>query len=391
MRIIVFIKYYLPGYKSGGPVRTISNMVDHFGEEFDFNIITSDRDCFETEPYSNVKNDNWNSIGKTKVFYASDVRRNIFDFARILRNLNHDILYLNSFFSYEFSLLPLLARFLRIAPKKPCVIAPRGEFSEGALVLKSWKKKLYIMLVKLFGIYNRLTWHASSEHEENDIKKVMGKVAENIVIAPNLNPVLSTPSIENKKEHVKDNSILQIVYLSRVSPKKNLDFALQVLKQISIPVSLDIYGIIDNQSYWEKCKSIIGSLPANISVNYKGVINHELVQETLKAYDLFFLPTHGENYGHAIFEALSAGVPVLISDKTPWLDLDTAGVGFVRDLNKFDDFVLVIDEMNKMRVDDIEIMKQKAQKYAQRIADKKDIIDKNRNLFINLLSETKKA
>ena len=43
---------------------------------------------------------------------------------------------------------------------------------------------------------------------------------------------------------------------------------------------------------------------------------------------LFFLPTLGENFGHIILEAFCAGCPVLISDQTPWRDLEEKGVGW---------------------------------------------------------------
>jgi len=62
--ILTFVGCYLPGYRGGGPIRTIANMVDRLGDEFEFRIITMDRDLGDVKPYENVKVDSWNAVGK---------------------------------------------------------------------------------------------------------------------------------------------------------------------------------------------------------------------------------------------------------------------------------------------------------------------------------------
>ena len=115
--ILCFIPFYLPGYRSGGPLRTIANMVDHLGDEFDIRIVTRDRDVFDIKPYPEVKVDAWNTLRKAQVFYASKRTITLAGIAQLLRATPHDVLYLNSFFAYGFTLLPLLARRLCLAPK----------------------------------------------------------------------------------------------------------------------------------------------------------------------------------------------------------------------------------------------------------------------------------
>lgn len=94
--LLCFISYYLPGYRSGGPVRSIANFVDNLGDEFDIRIVTRDRDALDTEPYPNVQIDAWNKVGKAQVFYASDKTVNLRDIAKLMRDTPHDVLYLNS-------------------------------------------------------------------------------------------------------------------------------------------------------------------------------------------------------------------------------------------------------------------------------------------------------
>ena len=70
-KILCFVKCYLPGYKYGGPIRTIANFVENFGDKFDIKIVCDDRDFLDTKSYNKVKINNWNKVGKAKVFYLS--------------------------------------------------------------------------------------------------------------------------------------------------------------------------------------------------------------------------------------------------------------------------------------------------------------------------------
>ena len=76
------------------------------------------------------------------------------------------------------------------------------------------------------------------------------------------------------------------------------------------------------------------------SGKYMGIVKHERVGEVFAEHDLFLLPSLGENYSHVTCEALSAGCPVLISDRTPWRNLQQKGVGWDVPLKMRADFAL---------------------------------------------------
>ena len=384
--ILVFVRYYLPGYKAGGPLRTIANMVEQLGDEFDFRIITSDRDALDHQPYSGVMTDHWVTVGKAQVFYTSPGTRTLKKFARLIRDTPYDVMYLNSFFDPQFTGLPLLDRWLKCTSTRAVIVASRGEFSPGALEIRAWKKKPYIFLSQLLGLYRNTVWHASNDHEAADIRRIMKKFAQNIVIAPNLPTPISTDGTDSRDSSGDDGKSLRVVFLSRVSPKKNLDFVLRVLKKVTVSVTLDIYGLIDDAWYWSLCEKELSLLPSSINVSYNGAIPHESVVATLAKYDLFFLPTRGENYGHVILEALTAGVPVLISDQTPWCDLDHMGVGFVRSLANEDDFVKVIENLANLDKENRNEQRQKAKDYARRYTNNNNLQALNRELFQNLIA-----
>src|SRR5690625_7713959 len=139
-KILILTDYYLPGVKGGGPIQSIRNMVDNLADEFDFYILTSDRDFGDNRSYNNIKTDVWLQVGKAKVYYTDKSKLSFRKLDNILNKFAYDIIYLNSFFSYKFSIMAILfKRVNRISAK--IVLAPRGEFSPGALGLKSNKKK----------------------------------------------------------------------------------------------------------------------------------------------------------------------------------------------------------------------------------------------------------
>ena len=76
-KILILVGYYLPGYKAGGPLRTISNIVDDLGGDFEFWIVTRDRDLGDDVPYTCVSVNKWLAVGKARVFYASPDRLNL--------------------------------------------------------------------------------------------------------------------------------------------------------------------------------------------------------------------------------------------------------------------------------------------------------------------------
>lgn len=384
--ILTFIRYYLPGYKSGGPVRTIANLVDHLGDEFNFCIITSDRDVLDDVPYPAVRVDVWSRVGKANVYYTSPGRRSVRALAQLITDTAHDVIYLNSFLDPVFTLKPLLARRLGWIPTQPVVIAPRGEFSAGALALKHWKKGPYMAATHLVGLYQELTWQASSEHERANIESIMGSTATDILVASNLAAVHSSLKVYAVP---RETTVpLRVVFLSRISPMKNLEFALTVLAKVRQPVVFEIFGPIRDEPYWLRCRRLLDRIPPHIRIEYRGSVAPEQVPEIMAAHDLFFLPTRGENYGHVIAEALSAGTPVLIADTTPWRNLEQAGVGWDWPLIQEERFIDSISYCAQMPAADYSAWRDRIRAYARTKLAEGDLVEANRRLFRCALGQT---
>ena len=174
---------------------------------------------------------------------------------------------------------------------------------------------------------------------------------------------------------------LKAVFLSRLSMKKNLDYALTILKSVRARVSFTIYGVLEDPEYWHHCQAIIAALPPNITVDYKGPLPHEKVVESLQAHEVFLFPTRGENFGHVILEALSAGLPVLISDQTPWRGLTDKGIGWDLPLDEPAGFSRRIEELAAVDQDAYQPLRQRAWQYAQGIQRDDKTVQANRSLF----------
>jgi glycosyltransferase involved in cell wall biosynthesis len=174
---------------------------------------------------------------------------------------------------------------------------------------------------------------------------------------------------------------LRAVFISRLSPKKNLSGALRLLAGVAGTVSFDIYGPAEDAQYWKECQGLIARLPANIKVRYEGEIEHSRVGRVFADHDLFLFPTLGENYGHVIFEALAAGCPVVISDQTPWRSLEAVGVGWDIPLSETERFRSVLQQCVENDEEWHAALSNRAIAYAAKCASDPKVIDDNRNLF----------
>ena len=375
-KVLVLIDYYLPGYKSGGPVRTISNMVDQLGQEIEFWILTRNRDVMEAEPYPDVQSDTWNRCKNSKVYYASTL--GFLTIRRIVREVSPDVIYLNSFFS-SLVIRYLVMRWLRLVHSTAVVLAPRGEFSPGALALKKSEKLVYLKLVALMGLYRKLVWQVSSLREAQEIQDIWkGDITS--FVAPNMPPVIQ--SVENGAEHIKIPGEARFVFLSRISPKKNIVAAINMLGQLSGQVLFSIAGPVGDEEYWSQCQHAIKSLPPNVTVSYVGAIPHQQINSIFKAHHFFLLPTLGENFGHAILEALMAGCPVVISDQTPWRELQKNNIGWDLPLDSMDSWLHVLGQCINMDQATFKTMSASAKSYASQWSADSGILQANRELFL---------
>jgi len=372
-KILIFIDWYKPGFKAGGPIRSISNLVDQLYNKAEIYIITSNCDYLENTPYKSIKTNEWNNIDNAQVFYLSKQNTNAKNIKKLIEEIKPDTIYCNSLYSYYFSLLPIyLAKKLKIRT----VLAVRGMLSKGSLGVKSIKKTFFLKSAKFIGYFKDIIFHATTDVEKMEIEDTFGNDAK-IIVANNLLQIKSLSFVKKQKNTNK----LKLVSVARISPEKNTLFAIESLKNCRNNIVFDIYGPIYNQEYWLNCQAAINQLPNNIVVNYKGALNHNELDETLKNYHALLLPSTGENFGHIILESmLNSCVPV-ISDKTPWRDLENKKIGFdipLEDKQLFSEKIDFLAAMDQEKFDEISI---NAYLFGTKINSEQEDIEAYKKLF----------
>lgn len=335
-RILAMADYYLPGFRGGGVIRSVASLVESLQTDFAFRIVTRDRDLGRSQPYPDLPLNAWVPRGNAECIYLTPLRRTMPSIAWILRHTQFDVLYLNSVFSIGFTLQPLVLARIGMIPARPIILSPKGELDPGALNLKGFRKGIYLRAARLLGLFAGVVWHASNGREADQIREAIG-VSAKVMVASDIS-TRSAADISKPIRRAKAPGQIRIAFLSRIAPKKNLFGAIESLLAIDVPAQMDIYGPIEDPAYWRDCQRLIDQLGPDVRVAYRGQVDHAAVEQVLAQYDLLFLPTLGENYGHVIVEAMLAGCPVLISDRTPWQDLERRRAGWtvpVTDLRRF--------------------------------------------------------
>jgi glycosyltransferase involved in cell wall biosynthesis len=377
LKILLFVDYFLPGYKNGGPIRSISNLIKEIGGQVDIWVVTRDRDIGDEVPYHNVITNEWVFKYGAHILYLPTDKWSFKNIKQILKTTDFNVLYLNSFFSPRASIYPtILNRFS--AQPIPIIIAPRGELSKGALSLKKYKKKLYLLLAKLFCLYTNAKWHATSSLERDEIVKLCLTNEKMIFVASNVPNTTSFFESDIYKRY-KNPGTLSAVFFSRISKMKNLDFLLRALNSCHQKITLDIYGPIEDKTYWNECLLLIDKLPDHIKVKYMGELIHDDVLKTLVGYDIFLFPTRGENYGHVIAESLSVGTPVMVSDKTPWESDGSSALSIVKNVEY--DWAEKMDEWSLYDSQQLHDIRLSALRYYTSKKENKVIVESYINMF----------
>lgn len=388
-KILVLTDYYLPGYKAGGLVRAVANLIDQLGDEYNFSIITRDHDMGSIESYPGVLAGEWHNVGKAQVRYLASRERALSAWKRVFEAIDCDLIYINGFFTRQ-CINTLLLRKLRQIRYCPVVVAPRGSLLSGNLSVKAYKKIPFLAISHMFQLFSEVVWQASTEIEASSIRVQFGRDIRQGRSSLTIAPELVSPPPETITEHPnKLPGSARLVFISRVAPEKNLHLVLELLSKVSGQVQFDIYGVIDDNSYWRDCEVLIAHLPPNIKVEYKGTVDPSHVHETFARYHLSVLLAQGESFSFAILESLCAGCPVLISDRTPWQDLQEKEVGWVIPLDQTPEFLRRLREVIDMDQLTFTRMSQTARTYGRDYIENNNQIEASRQLFNSSLQVRK--
>jgi glycosyltransferase involved in cell wall biosynthesis len=344
--ILVFIDWYLPGYKAGGPIQSLANLVSQLPHRF--SIVTSIYDHHSSEPYHGITPNKWVTRNPNERVIYLDHAPKLALLKQLLNEQHFDFVYLNSLFSVNFTIRPLLY-LKRIGYRGEIILAPRGMLKQGALSVKPLKKKLFLRIGKSLKLFRRVRWAASTSDEQGEIARHFGQHSR-VHIAPNL----AKQAKKRNDPPTKSPGAIKLYTVARVSAEKNILGGVHYLAGlVDGQVEWHVYGTLQDPAYVVSCRQAALSNPS-LSLVFHGEIQPAEVPSIALDKHFFFLPTLGENYGHATVEALAMGIPVIISDRTPWRNLAADMAGFDVPLNKerFHDtllFALTLDHASYLR------------------------------------------
>lgn len=370
MKVCILSHCFYPSKKRGGPTVSIINMVKNLAEKIDLSVVTIIYDKDSDKPYDNVV------VGKNRLFdsdiyYLQD--NNIEAFYSCISEIQPDVIYVSSLFSYQYSIAAL--KYARKHKNIRVIIAPRGELMPLALKRKKLIKQPFILLVKLLMNAN-IEFHVTSGEEEFALQKYFKN--NRVWMIKNL-PSKITSENSNLSKSVGN---LNIAMIGRIHPIKNIEYAINLLNEIKGNVTLNIYGPEEDKKYTEQCKKVASELPDNVKVNFMGLIDHDSVGNELKKHHIFLSPTESENYGHSIIESLLCGIPAVISCNTPWRNLKSSNAGYDIDLSDRGSFVEAIQTFVDMNDETYQLWSLGAKKYINSGLAVEETVDKYFEMLI---------
>lgn len=223
---------------------------------------------------------------------------------------NYDILHVHAIFSFPSTVAMGIAHWKQI----PYIIRPLGQLCHWSLAQQAIKKKTYLQLIEKNNLENSQGIHFTALAEQNEASS-LGINAPSFVIPHGLQTPekLSDASTKLRSHLQLSTKVPVITFLSRLHPKKGLEFLISALsKHKDYPFLFLIAGTGDSD-YESYLKCLIREHKLSDRTHFLGFVEGEAKNLLLQGSDLFALTSHSENFGIAVLEALAAGTPALVT------------------------------------------------------------------------------
>ncbi len=227
---------------------------------------------------------------------------------------DYDVVHIHALFSPVSSIAATIARLQNV----PYILRPLGTLDPADLQKKRLAKQLYAQLLERPNLAGSSALHFTSDQEA----KISERFGVNTIdwVLP-LGVQLPAPeqdlqTLRSQYQIATDRPIL--LYMSRIEPKKGFDLLIPALKAIASDT--DFHLILaganpQDPNYAEAIKKQVEQAIGSDRLTCTGFVSGALKRDLLELADLFVLPSYYENFGIAVAEAMSVGVPVVISDQ----------------------------------------------------------------------------
>ena len=305
MKLLHVISTYKPAYIYGGPIMSISKLCETLAakKEISVDLITTNANGREELPVQLSKR---TEVDGVAVIYFKRLTGDPHEVSPSLwRYLfsnadRYDLVHIHAWWN----LLAVISALVCVIKRKKMIISPRGMLSNYILTTNNSRQKK--VLHSLIGKYllSRSYFHATSDQEYQECKQLIkGWQGFNI---PNL---VELPPLPIEKPQKK---VFTLGFLSRIDPKKGIEFVFEAIAQLPFPVLFTIAGTGDD-AYVSELRQLSEKLQIADKIEWVGWKGPQDKFYELMKLDLFVLSSFNENFANVVVEALYMGTPVCIS------------------------------------------------------------------------------
>lgn len=340
MNILVVTPFYKPAYIYGGPVRSLPLLCEAIVAQGHHVTV------FTTKANGSLSNLSDSLIavenfhGVRVWFFNRDLPGNYYISRELAKACNRnmqsfDLVYVMA--NWVFPFIPACRSGLR--QRKPLVISPRTSFMQKTWQGKWLKKYLYHWLVERKLIQQSSAIHFTTPLEEKESTwlglKPPGFIVSNPVCFDEFNRLPGRGKFRETAKIPQNEKI--VIFLGRLEPRKGLDIALEAFAsvcQVNDRVRFIIAGP-DKNDYSKTLHRLVNQYKIADKVNFTGYLPAEARLQALVDSDVFILTSISENFGMSVVEAISVGLPVLISDQVGVASfVEHSGCGYVVSLTR---------------------------------------------------------
>jgi glycosyltransferase involved in cell wall biosynthesis len=319
MRVLHVTPAFAPAYCYGGPIEYLLRLcssVQAAGVEVEVATTNANGDLdLDVDTSSAI------DLAGLKVRYFARVLRLDYSFSpSLLRWLTaatpkYDLIHIHSTFSFPALAAGITAR----ATSVPYVVSPHGSLQDWSLRQKRWKKLPYWLAFERRQLTRALALHATAEMERDAILRVLPSAS--VFTVPIGNEGVKRPAVPRSPRRV--------VFLGRIHKKKGFDVLIPALAIVANSMR-DVETVVagpNEDGEWSRVERLIARTDPRPRIHYIGPVYGEERFRLLASAAVFVLPSHSENFGMTVVEAMACRTPVVVSRNCPWPSVEETGAG----------------------------------------------------------------